>query len=59
MTMPRFTVAQHAVAVASVLAISLLLHGAFGLTGVAPVGPASASVTVGDQAAIILPPTLR
>ena len=59
MTMPRFTIVQHAVAVACVLAISLLLHGAFGLTGMTPISEAAASISAGDQVAIILPPTLR
>jgi len=56
MKMPRFTAMQHAAAVACVLAISLVLHGAFGLTGLNPISPASAS---GGDHAIILPLALR
>lgn len=54
MKMPRFTLTHHAVAVACVLAISLVLHGAFGLTGVIELKAAAQ-----EETAILPPPILR
>lgn len=59
MKMTHFSASQHAIAVACVLAISLMLHGAFGLTGgIMSADPAQAA-GIYDEARILLPPALR
>lgn len=58
MKTPYCTASQHALAVLCVLIISLVFHGAFGMTGALSVdGVGTAAVY--DGASILLPPSLR
>lgn len=58
MKTPYCTASQHALAVLCVLILSLVFHGAFGMTGALNVDGAG-SAGVYDGARILLPPSLR